>query len=128
MCGIVLLVCAMLFVRQRFFPENSSPVSVQSPSVIPLDQTRVLAEWQEAVKTILADYDHTHDARSARERLLVVRVPASGRDAHLALFLAMNALAESRPDGTRKLTTARALFMTSSELLTTTPSSTPSTP
>ncbi len=116
MVGLVLIVCAILLVRQRFFPGAQTvalpPVEpVETIPLTPIAPAELDAEWRTAVRSILADYDRTGDARSAKERLLTVRVPGSGREAHLALYVAFNALAESRPEGREKLVTARAPFV-----------------
>lgn len=118
MVGVVLLACFILLARQKFFihsPSDAPLTPVEPLSTLPLtpiDPTVLQADWQRAVGSILEDYDRTGDARSAKERLLTVRVPASGRDAHLALFLAFNTLGESRPEGKAKLAQARILFQT----------------
>jgi hypothetical protein len=120
MVGVVLLACCILLARQKFFahaPSDAPLTPVEPLSTLPLapiDPTVLQADWQHAVSSILEDYDRTGDARSAKERLLTVRVPASGRDAHLALFLAFNTLGESRPEGKAKLAQARTLFLTAS--------------
>ncbi|MBP9762113.1 hypothetical protein KBD34_00685 [Patescibacteria group bacterium] len=117
MVGIVLVVCAILLVRQRFFPSTPSSDDVvqvgnsQVNTLTPVDPTVLHGEWKQAVQAVLADYDQTGDARSAKERLLTLRVPASGRDTHLALFLALNDLAESRPNGKARLAAARTAFV-----------------
>jgi hypothetical protein len=116
MVAIVLVVCAILLVRQRFFPSTSQQGAEQvgnsqTNTLAPVDPTVLHSEWKQAVEAVLADYDRTGDARSAKERMLTLRVPASGRDMHLALFLALNDLAESRPNGKTKLTAARTAFV-----------------
>lgn len=119
MVGLVLIVCFMLLIRQHFFSTSTpSPLTPVEPvatiPLTPIDPVELQTEWGQAVTSILADYDRTGDARSAKERLLTVRVPGSGREAHLALFVAFNALAESRPEGKTKLAAARSLFTTAS--------------
>lgn len=115
MVGLVLIVCAILLVRQKFFaPAGVTPLAPVEPiatiPLAPIDPVELRGEWQQAVTSILQEYDKTGDARSAKERLLTVRVPAIGRDAHLALYVAFNALGESRLEAKTKLTAARALF------------------
>lgn len=117
MVGLVLVVCLILLIRQRFFPSGAEkPLPLVEPvatiPLTPIDPVELQAEWQQAVNSVLADYDRTGDARSAKERLLTIRVPGSQRDTHLALFIAFNALADSRPEGKTKLVAARASFTT----------------
>ncbi len=116
MVGLVLVVCLILLVRQRLSPPLSpelqpvEPIANVTPDAAPIDPTVLSQEWQRSVTEILGEYDRTADARAAKERLLTVRVPANGRDVHLALYLAFNALSESRPEGKTKLATARTTF------------------
>lgn len=115
MVGLVLVVCLILLARQRFFPAVPTELvpiepTAAAPAAVPVDPMVLAEEWQRSVVAILEDYDRTADARAAKERMLTVRVPANGRDAHLALYLAFNALSESRPDGKTKLAAARAAF------------------
>ncbi len=115
MVGVVLVVCLVLVVRQRFFLKNGEPAlapiePVSSIPLTPIDPIELHAEWQTGVRAILAEYDRTGDARSAKERLLTVRVPGTQRDTHLALYIAFHALSESRPEARAKLTAARAAF------------------
>lgn len=115
MVGLVLLVCIVLLARQRLFSTNQeqplTPVEpVSTIPLTPVDPVELQQEWQAAVTSILAEYDRTGDARAAKERMLTVRVPRLGRDVHLALFVAFNALGESRPEGRAKLAAARAAF------------------
>ena len=121
MVGVVLVVCMVLLVRQRFFPSTAStfaPITTRTPATNislepapqPMEPAELKAQWRTAVSTVLADYDRTSDARTAKEHILAIRVPAADRDVHLALFLAFNALSESRPEGKDQPTTARAQF------------------
>lgn len=116
---IVLVFCAILLVRQRFFsisPEGTIQAgSTVTPEPPVVSSAELKAQWKQSVASILADYDQTTDARSARERLLALRVPAELKDAHLALFLAFNTLTDSRPEGAAKLTSARAQFASSTQ-------------
>ncbi len=119
MVGLVLIVCLVLLVRQKFFVGGGErPLTPVEPvgtiPLTPIDPAELQAEWRTAITSVLADYDRTGDARSAKERLLTIRVPASGRDTHLALYIAFNALSESRPEGRTKLMEARAAFSTTS--------------
>ena len=127
MIGVVVVVCAVLVIRQKFFGgsnELSAPVQpIPSIPLNPIDPAELQADWRQGITSILADYDKTGDARAAKERMLTVRVPGTGRDVHLELFLAFNALGDSRPEGKTKLAEARADF----EKLTVTPAAPSST-
>lgn len=121
MVAIVLVVCIGLLVHQHFFPSTAStfaPVTNGTPTATvpsepppqPMEPAELRAQWQAAVATVLSDYDRTSDARAAKEHILAIRVPAVDRDVHLALFLAFNALSESRPEGKDQLKAARSQF------------------
>ncbi len=133
MVGLVLIVCAILLIRQKFFAPSgeASLTPVEPIATIPLppaDPAELRGEWERWVNGVLEDYDKTGDARSAKERLLLVRVPAVGRDAHLALYIAFNALSESRPEAKTKLIGARTLFQSlATQPVSSTASSTTST-
>lgn len=132
MVGLVLIVCLVLLVRQKFFVGGGErPLTPVEPVVTipltPIDPVELQAEWRTAINSVLADYDRTGDARSAKERLLTIRVPASGRDTHLALYLAFNALSESRPEGRVKLTEARTVFQAQTATIPASPVTTSST-
>lgn len=122
MVGLVVAVSGMLLIRQKFFASSNEvfvpPVApLPSAPLAPIDPVELREAWETQVKAVLQDYDANADARSAKERLLLVRVPATGRDAHLALYLAFTALAESRPEGKGKLTEARTLFLNADNAL-----------
>ncbi len=114
MIGIVVLVCAILLIRQKFFGASNEVLLPVEPTptipLAPIDPVELQADWRQGIASILADYDKTGDARAAKERMLTVRVPGASRDVHLALFLAFNALGDSRPEGKAKLAAARAEF------------------
>lgn len=117
MVGLVLVACIALLVHRHFSSGNEeAPLTPVEPysalPLTPIDPAELQADWQRSVNEILTDYDRTGDARVAKERMLSVRVPGSGRDAHLALYVAFNTLAESRPEGKAKLAAARATFQT----------------
>ena len=136
MIGIVLVTGAVLFVYQHVVPKTQTSVApvmisatdtnVAAPSAnqAPIVPSVLQAEWRANVSGILADYDQTRDARTARDRLLAVRVPADARDLDLALYLALNALTNSETDGAAKLAAARASLTASAPTATTTASST----
>ncbi len=132
MIGLVLIACLALLVRQKFFMgEGGRPLTPVEPvgmiPLTPIDPVELQAEWRTAITSVLADYDRTGDARSAKERLLAVRVPASGRDVHLALYLAFNALSESRPEGRTKLAEARTTFQAQAAAIPASPTTVSST-
>lgn len=119
MVVLVLIVCVVLLIRQYVSPSlPSASVSDGSsarsqPPII--SSTELEAQWKQSITSILTDYDKTSDARSARERVLALRVPAAEKDLHLALFMALNALTESRAEGATELMAARALFTSSTQ-------------
>lgn len=79
--GIV-LGAGIWMVRGSFSGRHSAPVVSRS-------STEIRTDWKRDALTVIQAYESDHDATKARDALVRLVVPAEGRDAHLALVLAL---------------------------------------
>lgn len=84
---------------------------LRPPGAKSFDPVRAHEEWRSEVRTMTEHLDERSppdDARRARERLLLLRVAAEDRDAHLRVILALVALERGETDALRRLREAVA--------------------
>lgn len=76
------------------------------PTAGTFDPVRAHEEWRNEVRTMTDGLDErspADDVRRARERLLLLRVAAEDRDAHLRIILALVALERGEEGALRRL-------------------------
>lgn len=63
-----------------------------APVVVPMrSEIEVRTDWKAGVESVIQTYERDRDITRASEALLRLTVPSNGRDAHLALALALEA-------------------------------------